>query len=45
MKSSFTGSSRESASRYLAIVGVGLLLALALAEVLLRTLVVPIIDS
>ena len=45
MKSSSTGSSRESASRYLAIVGVGLLLALALAEVLLRTLVVPIIDS
>jgi len=45
MKSSSTDSSRDNAGRYLAIGGLGLLLGLALAEVLLRSLVVPIIDS
>ncbi len=38
-------SSGESAGRYLTIGGTGLLLGLIVAEVLLRALVVPIIDS
>lgn len=50
MKSSSTDSSSgssagESASRYLGIAGSGLLLGLLLAEIGLRALVVPIVDS
>ena len=49
MKTSSTASSssaqRESPGLYLAIGASGLLLALVLAEVLLRTLVTPVIDS